>query len=297
MSQENVQANRNTTRHLELPASALPPTAPIATGPLDRSLPWVIEFRAVGTTVTLQTQVTDTMTLGRADAANGFKPEVDLTPCDAFARGVSRKHAKIFVREGRLMLQDLNSTNGTRLNEVMCAPQNEYRLRHGDEIALGRLRMQVSFAVIPAHSQPIPTTAPAATGKLPEGRGKTALIIEDDKDVGNVFKLALDMHGYKAVLASDARNAFSTITLNPPDVIIMDLLLPDMDGFDLVRFFRRQKETARIPILVVSGATAGYQMGKALEAGADIFLGKPVAVEELVRAVGVMTNRESVASK
>lgn len=280
------------TRHLEMPEPALPPAPVVPTGPLDRSLPWVIEFRAVGTATTLQAQVTSSMVLGRTDTGTGYVPEVDLTTCDAFGKGVSRRHAMIFMRDGKLMVKDLASTNGTRLNEVVCAPQNEYRLRHGDEISLGRLRLQVFFAVVPAHTQPVPPAKPAAP--LPNGAGKSVLIIEDDRDVGNVFKLALEMQGYAVTLVEDSIKSFSAIAKMPPHAIVMDLLLPDMDGFDLVRYFRRQKDTAQTPILVVSGATAGYQMGKALEAGADIFLGKPVAVEELIRAVGATLNREAV---
>ena len=279
------------TRHLEMPEPALPPTPLVPTGPLDRSLPWVIEFRAVGTATTLQAQVTSSMVLGRTDTGTGYVPEVDLTTCDAFGKGVSRRHAMIFMRDGKLMVKDLASTNGTRLNEVVCAPQNEYRLRHGDEISLGRLRLQVFFAVVPAHTQPVPPTKPPTP--LPNGAGKSVLIIEDDRDVGNVFKLALEMQGYAVTLVEDSIKSFSAIAKMPPHAIVMDLLLPDMDGFDLVRYFRRQKDTAQTPILVVSGATAGYQMGKALEAGADIFLGKPVAVEELIRAVGATLNREA----
>lgn len=275
------------TRHLEPPAYAHPSQMLAKTGPLDNSLPWVIEFRAVGTPITIQVQVKDSMILGRSDAVTGFKPEVDLTSCDAFAKGVSRKHATIVMRgDDKLMLQDLYSTNGTRINDVTCAPPTEYRLRHGDEISLGRLRLQVFFAVVPAHTQPVPPII-LETNPL-NGLGKHVLVLEDDKDVGNVFKLALDMQGYRVTVVDNAASALNTLSTVSIDAIVMDLLLPDMDGFDLVRFLRRQPNTAKIPVLVVSGATAGYQMGKALEAGADIFLGKPVAVEELMRAVKAM---------
>lgn len=293
MKADETSVKRN-TRHLEMPAPALPPSILAPTGPLDKSLPWVIEFRAVGTAITLQSQVKDMMVMGRSDAATGFMPEVDLTTCDAFGKGVSRKHAMIFMREGKLMVKDMQSTNGTRLNEMVCSPQNEYRLRHGDEISLGRLRLQVFFAVIPAHSQPMPPTIFETPVASANGAGKHVLVIEDDKDVGNVFKLALEMQGYKVTLVSDATKALSVTTQNVIHAIVMDLMLHDMDGFDLMRFFRRQPETSKTPVLVVSGATAGYQMGKALEAGADIFLGKPVAVEELIRAVGAMVTRQPV---
>lgn len=278
------------TRHLELPAVQNAPAVPALTGPLDQKLPWVVEFRVVGTASTLNARVTETMTIGRSDAQTGVKPEVDLTPFDAFAKGVSRKHAIITVKDQRLMIQDLHSTNGTRLNNVLCKPGEEYRLRHGNEIMLGTLRLQVSFAVVPAltDTQRVaarPKSLVGMTFPTKSGDGKNVLIIEDDYATGNVFRIALEQAGYKVVLVNDVTKGLGIIFQGMPDAIILDWMLPDMNGLDLVRYVRKQKAARYVPMLVVSGAQAGYQMNQALAAGADAFLGKPIAVEELVTAL------------
>jgi CheY-like chemotaxis protein len=276
------------------------PVIPRSTGPLDRELPWVIEFRIVGTVTTLQARVRESMTIGRRTEPNSHEvPDIDLTPHGAFANGISRSHASILIQDERLMIKDLGSTNGTRLNGAVCEPHKEYRLRHGDEITLGRLRMQVSFAVVPSMLGAVNTeerqrieleqTTPIVETSEVEipvvGSGQKVLIVEDDQDVGAVFSLALQKAGYAVTLVDTVANGLGVIFQGMPDLIILDLMLPDMSGIDLLRYVRKQKTSQRVPMLVVSSATAGFQANQAREAGADRFLGKPLAVEELVSAV------------
>jgi CheY-like chemotaxis protein len=281
------------TRHLpQVEEAAAAEVLPSFTGPLDQHRPWVIEFRVVGTASTMQVRVGDTMVIGRGDNASGFTPEVDLTSFDAFAKGVSRKHALITIKDQRLMVRDLNSTNGTRLNNVICKPGEEYRLRHGNELMFGTLRIQVSFSVVPAltDTQTIPEPdkekLAEATVPLIHGNGKRVLLIEEDKDVGQVFTSALEYAGYKVQVVNDVTKALGIVFQGMPDAIVLDLMLPDMNGLDLVRYVRKQKTGQQIPMLVISGAVGGFQMNQALAAGADVFMGKPIAVDELVQALG-----------
>lgn len=272
------------TRHVKMSIPA--DKRPAVTGPLDRSLPYVIELRVVGTASTLQKQVQTEMVLGRLDAEKKIVPEIDLSPYDGFQTGVSRKHAVILVREERLFLKDLNSTNGTRLNGLICEPDKEYRLRHGDEIMLGRLRLQLLFAVTPMMEGGTPLHGTLEPVNIPRvGKGQHILVVEDDKEVGSVFRMALELGGYKVTLVDTVTKALNIVFQIMPDAIVMDLMLPDMNGIDLLHYLKKQTIPRRIPILVVSGATGGFQMNQALEAGAERFLGKPVAVDKLVGAV------------
>jgi CheY-like chemotaxis protein len=259
-----------------------------ATRPLDETLPWVIVLRAVGTASLMQTRLSRAIVIGRADSGSNFMPEIDLTPFDALGKGVSRKHALIAIKNQRLMLRDLNSTNGTRLNDTACVPGEEYRLRHNDEVQFGQLRLQVSFAVVPTMTDTQRNAAPTSLQKKPpiKGEGKRILIIEDDNDVGNVFRMALEYVGYRVTLVNDVTKALGYVFQGMPDAIILDLMLPDLSGVDLVRYVRKQKTTHHVPLLVVSGAIGGWQMNQALAAGADAFLGKPISVDDLVQAVG-----------
>ena len=82
-------------------------------------------------------------TLGRLSENQPIEPDVDLTPFKAFDNGVSRLHAVIKHIEGNSILIDLGSSNGTYVNGIRIMPNIEQRLRHGDIIALGKLKMQV----------------------------------------------------------------------------------------------------------------------------------------------------------
>jgi CheY-like chemotaxis protein len=288
MSEEKPQSSLN-TRYLKMPLAETP-AVPRSTGPLDAGLPWVIELRVVGTASTIQTQVQDNMLIGRSDSQLKMVPQIDLTRFNAFNYGVSRRHAMITVRSERLFLKDLGSTNGTRLNGQLCQAHEEYRLRHGDEIMFGQLKLQLLFTVVPVSDARRSTSeaAPPALDIPLVGKGQHILIIEDDSEAGTVFRTALEQAGFTVTLVNNVAKALSVIFKQMPDAIIIDLMLPDMNGLDLLRFVRRQSTARRVPMIAISGATGGYQMNQALQAGADLFLGKPVAVEELVRALSTV---------
>jgi two-component system phosphate regulon response regulator PhoB len=270
------------TRYLDRPRTETP--APLrATGPLDEELPWVIEFRVVGTASTIQVQVQEAMTIGRSDPQRGVYPDVDLGPHGAQHRGVSRQHAVVIARESRIVVKDLGSVNGTRLNGRVMVPDQEYRLRHGDELEVGELKLQVRFAVVPTLSGTRGDTLNHAA--IPViGKGQHVLVVEDDEDVGKVFSIALEHAGFRVSVANSVVSALGFVSHQLPDAIVLDLLLPDMSGLDLLRYVRKEFKR-HVPMIVVSGATGGFQANQAKDIGADAFLGKPISVEDLVRAV------------
>lgn len=84
-------------------------------------------------------------TLGRISEGQPIMPDVDLSPYQAYAHGVSRLHAVIKQEGKRVLLMDLGSSNGTYLNGKRLTPNVEHILHHGDVIALGKLKIQVLF--------------------------------------------------------------------------------------------------------------------------------------------------------
>ncbi len=268
------------TRYLETatPKSMMPRRV---TGPLDEVLPWVLEFRIVGTASTVQVRVAEVMTIGRSDPERGIEPDVNLSPYSAHVMGVSRKHAEITAKDNNIMLKDIGSANGTRLNGYALNPNQPYRLRHGDEVTFGQLTVQVLFAVVPLvkNARPEDTVIPAV------GNGQRILIVDDDKDVASVFGMILEQAGFDVEMVNTGVAALNILADDLPSALVLDLMLPDMNGLDLARYVRKHEASDQhIPVVVVSGATAGFQMNRALEAGADQFLGKPVGVDELVEA-------------
>ncbi len=83
--------------------------------------------------------------LGRADPVSNFFPDIDLTPHGALDTGVGRRHARLFVQNGQIYVEDLDSTNGTFLNQQKLAPRTPQLLRTGDELRLGALVLRVQF--------------------------------------------------------------------------------------------------------------------------------------------------------
>ncbi|MCA9905499.1 MAG: response regulator, partial [Anaerolineae bacterium] len=279
MTNQNDSSSKH-TRHL---ADQKPPSKPIlasTTGPLDFSLPWVIEMRVVGTPSMIQVQVGENMVIGRSDAEQGILPEIDLLPYNAFGQGVSRRHAVIETQDGRLYIKDLDSTNGTHLNGALLAPNEPYRLRHGDQLSFGQLRVQVLFAVVPMHDMTgryhMPENFKRQTQELARlAHNKRILVIEDDLSVAEVFSATLDRAGYNVTHVNSVVNALSMVIQNMPDAIVLDLMLPDFNGLDFLRYVRKNHPHPRVPIIVVSAASGGFQTNQAIEAGADVFLTKP----------------------
>jgi CheY-like chemotaxis protein len=272
------------TRHLDSTASARALARRDGTAPLDPGLPWVVEFRVVGSAVTIQLRLKDVMVMGRADPERNMFPEIDLSPFDALAKGVSRRHAVILVRNGRVTVKDLDSTNGTQLNNFELIKETEYRLRHGDELALGQLHLQVLFNIVPASQDNDSLVLNQALNIPKIGKGQNILIVADDADVSAVFQLSLTRAGFNVTTARLADSALRELTEHKPEMVILDMALPDATALEHVRFIRKHVSRS-VPVVVTSGATAGYHMGKALEAGADVVLGKPVSVEELLSAI------------
>ncbi len=81
--------------------------------------------------------------VGRLDAAHGIFPELDMTTDGGLEQGVSRRHARIYTREGMCFVEDLDSTNGTFLNEERVTPYLPYAFRDGDLLMFGTMRLKV----------------------------------------------------------------------------------------------------------------------------------------------------------
>jgi pSer/pThr/pTyr-binding forkhead associated (FHA) protein len=97
---------------------------------------------------TIGIQVKDTIHVGRSDvehAEDGIELDLDLAPYDALANGVSRLHARVTHENGTLYVEDLDSTNGTRINGFQLTTKQRYRLRDGDELEFGRVRVVMRF--------------------------------------------------------------------------------------------------------------------------------------------------------
>ena len=114
------------------------------------------------------------------------------------------------------------------------------------------------------------------------------LIVEDERGLRRALDINLKAHGYEVSLASDGQSALSMAAHEPPDAIVLDLGLPDMDGVEVCRQIR---ETLNVPILVLSARGAEGDKVGALDAGADDYVTKPFGAEELLARIRASLRR------
>lgn len=114
--------------------------------------------------------------------------------------------------------------------------------------------------------------------------GPLVLVIEDEPQMRRFIRAALAAHGYQVGEAASGAEALALATSRNPDVILMDLGLPDVDGIDLTRQLR---EWSRTPVIVISARGPETDKVEALDAGADDYLTKPFGVDELLARIRV----------
>lgn len=118
--------------------------------------------------------------------------------------------------------------------------------------------------------------------------GLRILIVDDEKSIRRFLKVALTQHGYNIIEASNAREALDLAFSAHPDVIILDLGLPDMDGLDVTRKLRENIST---PIIILSVRDYEDDKVAALDAGADDYLTKPFSTQELLARLRAVMRR------
>ncbi len=117
------------------------------------------------------------------------------------------------------------------------------------------------------------------------------LIVEDDAPIRNLITTTLKAHEYKYLTAQNGENAIMQASTHNPDIVLLDLGLPDIDGVEVIKKIRSWSE---MPIIVISARSEDNDKIEALDAGADDYLTKPFSVEELLARIRVTTRRLSV---
>lgn len=109
---------------------------------------------------------------------------------------------------------------------------------------------------------------------------KRILLVEDDADLARLYRGVLRMAGFDAMHVADGRSALRAIDENPPDLVVLDIHLPDLRGDELLRELSERRETRQIPAIVVTGSDIELAVAQAKQ-----ILRKPCAPDRLVAAV------------
>ena len=123
-------------------------------------------------------------------------------------------------------------------------------------------------------------------------------IVEDDEGIREIEEFALKNAGHKVVGFENAKNFYKQLEAVIPDLVLLDVMLPDENGNESVRKLRSNSDTKRLPVIMVTAKTTELDLIKGLDGGADDYIKKPFSVMELISRVKALLRRtESIESK
>jgi two-component system cell cycle response regulator DivK len=114
---------------------------------------------------------------------------------------------------------------------------------------------------------------------------KRILIVEDNKVDVRLLKDILESRGYEILLTGDGVEAIDLAFVSLPDLILMDIQLPDISGLEVTRRLRGDKRSRRIPIIAVTAFAMGWHEREALDSGCDAYISKPIAMQGFLSTV------------
>ena len=111
------------------------------------------------------------------------------------------------------------------------------------------------------------------------------LIMEDDDDTQGMVRFLLEYKGYEVLVAKDGKHGLEIAHHDKPDLILLDLAMPEMDGWSVAHQLKGDPETKTIPVIAVTAYTMSSDRRMALNAGCDGFIGKPMNVPEFIAEI------------
>lgn len=142
--------------------------------------------------------------------------------------------------------------------------------------------------IVVSHTRMVAAEAPAVSRPV-------LLVVDDSLTMRKVLSRTLEREGYLVVSAKDGMDALQVMQENRPDIILLDIEMPRMDGFEFARNIRGDKSTAGIPIIMISSRTAEKHQAHARELGVNAFLGKPVQDDDLLTEINIQLGKSGHA--
>ncbi|MCA9955102.1 MAG: response regulator [Ardenticatenaceae bacterium] len=131
----------------------------------------------------------------------------------------------------------------------------------------------------------------------------SVLVVDDEFEIRQLLSTMLTLMGYQSFMAQDGLDALEKISQNQPDILILDVMMPRMDGLTLCRQLRDTEETAALPIIMLSGKAHQEAIQEGLKAGANRYLVKPTGLDELTRNInevlgeaGVLVSKKKITA-
>jgi two-component system alkaline phosphatase synthesis response regulator PhoP len=121
--------------------------------------------------------------------------------------------------------------------------------------------------------------------------GEKILIIDDELNIVELLRYNLEANGYKVSFSLNGRDGLNSAVEKKPDLILLDIMLPEMDGFDVCKEIKKRKETESIPIIMLTAKSEEFDKILGLELGADDYITKPFSVRELLARIKAVLRR------
>ncbi len=121
---------------------------------------------------------------------------------------------------------------------------------------------------------------------------KSVIIVEDEAETADMFAEMMRLNGFQVHKTSGGRLAMSMIAHEKPNAVLLDVMMPDISGLEVLRFMKRDPNLTDIPVIIVSARSQYADIQEGLKAGARVYLTKPVAYPELISSINnVLKNK------
>jgi CheY-like chemotaxis protein len=121
--------------------------------------------------------------------------------------------------------------------------------------------------------------------RAPGDLGRTILLADDNEDSREIYRTLLEVAGFRVLLASDGLHVLALVGQEKPDLIMLNLIMPELDGHGVLQELRGDPDTEEIPCLVFTGDARFATLGRAMQNGADAFLTKPAEPLTVLRFI------------
>jgi len=119
----------------------------------------------------------------------------------------------------------------------------------------------------------------------------TILVVDDDPVIQKLLAVNFEMEGYRVVTAGDGEEALEQVAIEHPDAVVLDVMMPKIDGVEVVRRMRADADAAAIPVLLLSARAQAKDIAEGLDAGADAYMTKPFDPVDLLERVASLIDR------
>jgi DNA-binding response OmpR family regulator len=126
---------------------------------------------------------------------------------------------------------------------------------------------------------------------------KKILVVDDEDDILNFLELVLSEKGYRVFIASGGQEALTRAQLEHPDLVLLDIMMPQMDGWEVLKLLRVDDETADIPVAMLSARTEARDRVQGLQEGAVDYICKPFSLSELLGKIESIFSQAGVAAR